>query len=479
MRCLAARSRPAGTLPPCNSSRQWSLLVRPWLSRFRNRRQTTTSRGCPPTCCPIRWSGRMAPASPRRTQWQTIRRPEVLRLFATEVYGRTPASQAPMGAALTETDRAAFGGRATRKQVTLGFGTRPNGPAMHLLVYLPHARAGRVPVFVSLNFRGNHAITADPAIRLSTAWLPDDVPGVSANRATEKARGSDAARWPIETILARGYGLVTAYYGDLDPDFDDGFRNGVHPLFYAPGQTKPAADEWASIGAWAWGLSRAVDYLETDADIDARRIALVGHSRLGKAALWAGAQDERFALVVSNDSGCGGAALSRRAFGETVAAINTQFPHWFAAQLQEVQRARAGSPRRPARAARAHRAAAAVRGQRLGGSVGRSARRVPGRARGRAGVPAVRPRGSGGDRDAAAGPSGRDSPSAITSAAESTTSRRTTGGAISISPTGTSGSPALPARVEQAAAVPATDRLRATRPGPGAGGHRSAASPGA
>ncbi len=268
-------------------------------------------------------------------QWQAIRRPEVLRLFATEVYGRTPASQAPMGAVLAETDRAAFGGRATRKQVTLGFGTRPNGPAMHLLVYLPHARVGRVPVFLSLNFRGNHAIADDPAIRLSAAWLPDDVPGVSGNRATEKARGSDAARWPIETILARGYGLVTAYYGDLDPDFDDGFLNGVHPLLYAPGQTKPAADEWASIGAWAWGLSRAVDYLETDADIDARRIALVGHSRLGKAALWAGAQDERFALVVSNDSGCGGAALSRRAFGETVAAINTHFPHWFAANFKK------------------------------------------------------------------------------------------------------------------------------------------------
>ena len=125
-------------------------------------------------------------------QWQTIRRPEVLRLFATEVYGRTPANQAPMGAALTETDRSAFGGRATRKQVTLGFGTRPNGPAMHLLIYLPHARRERVPVFVGLNFRGNHAITGDPAIRLSTTWLPDDVPGV--NDEARGRRGSRRAR---------------------------------------------------------------------------------------------------------------------------------------------------------------------------------------------------------------------------------------------------------------------------------------------
>jgi hypothetical protein len=262
--------------------------------------------------------------------WRTARRPELLRLFADAMYGRTPRGGAPMAATITETARRVLGGRATRKQVTLGFGTKPNGPAMHLLIYLPTARRLAAPVFLSLNFRGNHAVTADPAVHLSTAWLPDDAPGVSGHRATEKARGTDASRWPLDDILARGYAVVTAYYADLDPDFDDGFQNGVHPLFYPPGQSRPEPGEWGAIGAWAWGLSRAMDYLETDADVDARKVALVGHSRLGKATLWAGAQDERFALVISNDSGCGGAALSRRVFGETVAAINTQFPHWFA-----------------------------------------------------------------------------------------------------------------------------------------------------
>ena len=259
-----------------------------------------------------------------------IRRAEILELFRTHVYGRSPGAPGSLRRELLESEPAALGGRAVREQWRLRFGERST-PRIDVLIYRPAAREGAVSAFLGLNFFGNHSIHADPGILLSDQWMPDDRErGIQSHRATERSRGSAASRWPVEAIVERGHALVTTYCGDLDPDFDDGFQNGVHPLFYREGQSRPDPDQWGTIGAWAFGLSRILDFLEGHPAIDHRRVAVIGHSRLGKTALWATAQDERFALAISNQSGCGGAALSRRRFGETVEAITAQFPHWFA-----------------------------------------------------------------------------------------------------------------------------------------------------
>jgi hypothetical protein len=258
-------------------------------------------------------------------EWQKSRRPEIFRMFETEMYGRTPSERVKTRFDVSDVDKSALGGKAVRKQVKISFPGRQNSPVINVLLYLPaHARE-RVPVFVGLNFTGNHTVNADRGIALHEVWVKG-----SKQPATEEQRAAQASRWQVESILARGYGLATAYYGDIEPDFNGGFDHGVRKMLLRPGQTTPGDDEWGAIGAWAWGLSRIADYLVSDNDVDAQHIAVMGHSRLGKTALWAAAQDTRFAIAISNDSGEGGAALSKRNFGEDVWRINDSFPHWFA-----------------------------------------------------------------------------------------------------------------------------------------------------
>lgn len=254
-------------------------------------------------------------------EWRKVHRPAIYNFFLTEVYGRQPEQQLPVRFEMLEQSDKALAGKATRKQVAIHIGDSPT-PIL-LLIYQPNNTRKAVPAFVAMNFKGNHQINSDPEIIIS----PNAPKGKELGK--DPARGAATSRWPLEMLVEAGYAVATIYRGDVDPDFDDGFKNGVHPLFYADNQSYPAPDEWGTISAWAWGLSKVMDYIEQDKSLDHKRVAVVGHSRLGKTALWAGATDERFAIAISNDSGCGGAALSTRKMGETVARINTSFPHWF------------------------------------------------------------------------------------------------------------------------------------------------------
>lgn len=254
-------------------------------------------------------------------EWKKVHRPAIMDFFLTDVYGHYPQKQVTPRFELLEQSDKALGGKAVRKQVAIHLDGMDT-PIL-LLIYQPAGVKGKVPAFVGMNFKGNHQVNIDPEIIIS-----DNAPK-GKDLGTDAPRGAASSRWPLEEIVGAGYAVATIYRGDVDPDHDDGFKNGVHPLFYRAGQTKPDAEEWGTIGAWAWGLSRVMDYLEQDKSIDHKRVAVIGHSRLGKTALWAGATDERFAIAISNDSGCGGAALSARKVGETVAKINKSFPHWF------------------------------------------------------------------------------------------------------------------------------------------------------
>ncbi len=260
--------------------------------------------------------------------WEKNRRPELEEYFTQNMFGEVPGDLKISSFEVVEESDDAFNGKAKRKQVELSF--EKNGKELHftILMYLPK-NVAKAPLFLGYNGTGNHTVTDDINVIISDAWVEDNPSfGIVYNQLTEQSRGARINRWAIEKMLDEGMGLATIFKGEVDPDKDD-FTDGIHPLFYKDGQKQPADNEWGSIAAWSWGLSRAMDYFEKDADVDASNVIVFGHSRLGKTSLWAGATDKRFAAVISNDSGCGGAALSKRKFGETLWRINNSFPFWF------------------------------------------------------------------------------------------------------------------------------------------------------
>ena len=273
--------------------------------------------------------------------WWKERRPEITELLESQEYGRMPNGKLAAKIApkfrLDLIDRKALGGKAVRKQVSITFPAVKNSPKLHLLLYIPQKAEGAVPAVLGLNFDGNQTVDADPGIDLPEVWVRDPAnprgPRIK-QRAAESTRGSAASQWQIEKILDRGYAVATMYCGDVEPDFNGGMQYGVRQMFLTGKQTIPA-DGWGTLGAWAWGLSRALDYLQQDADVKGQKVAVFGFSRMGKAAIWAAGRDQRFAMAISNESGQGGAGLLHRKAGETVEHLVNSFPHWFDANFRQ------------------------------------------------------------------------------------------------------------------------------------------------
>jgi len=261
------------------------------------------------------------------------RRAELYERMATQMFGTMPSPEAAkLRIESTSPGKLILDGKCVLRQLKIKIA----GQSVDVALFLPVSASEKpVPIFLGYNFNGNHTVFDDSSITLPQSWMRK----TADHKAHEKDRGSSSGRWAIEKIVDANFGLATLYYGDVDPDFDDGFRNGVHSQLGVPSDS-----EAASIGTWAWALSRVVDALETIDEVDTQRVAVIGHSRLGKTSLWAGASDERFALVISNNSGCGGAALSRRQVGETVWKINDSFPHWFCGNFKQYGRNEGAMP---------------------------------------------------------------------------------------------------------------------------------------
>jgi hypothetical protein len=248
--------------------------------------------------------------------WIDQRRPEIVRLFEDNQFGHSPGRPAAMSFEVFDKGTPAFEGKAIRRQVTIHFTKDASGPKLDLLLYLPVAATKPSPVLLNVSFSANSTTVDDTGVRPGEIWGPD-------KKKIPAASGRAFGRLPVARMIEARYGVATFYYGDVDPDFLGGVPFGIRALY-------PTYD-WGAIAAWTWGMSRALDYLETDPGVDAKRVAITGVSRLGKTVMWAGAHDPRFALVIASCSGEGGAALSRRNYGETIAHLVApgRYPYQF------------------------------------------------------------------------------------------------------------------------------------------------------
>ena len=268
-------------------------------------------------------------------EWQELRRPELKALFQHYMYGHMPADEPELRGRVLFEEARALGGKATLREVGLALGSAADAPVVHVLLITPNKKAGPAPVFLGLNFAGNHAVVDDERVRVPTSWIYPGQPGVVNNKASAAGRGKQADVWNPEMIIDRGYALATVYNGDLDPDRADR-RGGVRPYLAARKESAAPGAETATIAAWAWGLRQVVNYLTRDVkEVDPKRIIVVGHSRLGKTALLAGACDDRIAMAIPSQAGCGGTAPSRGQVGESVKQINDRFPHWFCGNFKQ------------------------------------------------------------------------------------------------------------------------------------------------
>lgn len=273
-------------------------------------------------------------------QWYKKRRPQIVALFEEFQYGRIPLSVGKnAGFNVFDKGTPAFNGLAVRKQITIYLTEDTSDHKIDLLLYIPANAVKPVPLFFNLSFMPNSNVVDDPGVKGGYIWDRE-------GKRTPASRSGGFGKMDISRFLGEGIGFATVNYGDIEPDFAEGIKYGIRGHYLKKGESYPAPDEWGAISAWAWGLSRAMDYLETDPQIDSRKVALFGISRLGKTVLWAGARDTRFGMVIASCSGEGGAALSRRLFGETIDHMThpTRYFYQFAANWRNFSSDPSGSP---------------------------------------------------------------------------------------------------------------------------------------